>query len=199
MLVVHEGHRRVRAHPAGVGTGVAVADPLEVLRGRERREPLAVAEHQQRALATREPLLDHHPCDRPHRRRRPESLASTSASASSIESVTSTPLPAARPSVLTTHGPGRERRNVLRLVHLRADREAGGRHARLGQHLLHERLRPLEPGAVGTGPEHQATRRPQPVGEAVDERCLGTDRRRGRRRSPPAGASTLEIRCGPRR
>ena len=43
----------------------------------------------------------------------PDSLAPTSASASANESVTSTPLPAARPSVFTTHGPGRERRNSI--------------------------------------------------------------------------------------
>ena len=35
---------------------------------------------------------------------KPESLASTSAAASSSESVTSTPLPAASPSVFTTYG-----------------------------------------------------------------------------------------------
>ena len=40
----------------------------------------------------------------------PLSLASTSASASARESATSTPLPAARPSVFTTQGPGSERR-----------------------------------------------------------------------------------------
>ena len=42
----------------------------------------------------------------------PDSLATTSASASARESVTSTPLPAASPSVLTTHGPGRVRRKA---------------------------------------------------------------------------------------
>ena len=35
------GHRRVRAHAAGVRAGVAVADPLEVLRRRERHHPRA--------------------------------------------------------------------------------------------------------------------------------------------------------------
>ncbi len=36
-----------------------------------------------------------------------------SASASARESLTSTPLPAASPSVLTTHGPGRLRQKAL--------------------------------------------------------------------------------------
>ena len=40
----------------------------------------------------------------------PESFSRTSASASAIDSVTSTPLPAARPSVLTTNGAASERR-----------------------------------------------------------------------------------------
>ena len=40
----------------------------------------------------------------------PASFAWTSSSASMSESVTSTPLPAARPSVLTTHGAGSDRR-----------------------------------------------------------------------------------------
>src|SRR5579875_2254509 len=44
-------------------------------------------------------------------RRPPPSLARASATASSTSSVTSTPLPAARPSVLTTHGGWRLRRN----------------------------------------------------------------------------------------
>ncbi len=43
----------------------------------------------------------------------PDSLASMSCSASVMSSVTSTPLPAARPSVFTTHGPGSWRRNSL--------------------------------------------------------------------------------------
>ena len=40
----------------------------------------------------------------------PRSLAPTSSTASSRDAVTSTPLPAASPSVFTTHGPGRLRR-----------------------------------------------------------------------------------------
>ena len=43
----------------------------------------------------------------------PASLARTSATASSSEAVTSTPLPAANPSVFVTHGPARLRRNSM--------------------------------------------------------------------------------------
>ena len=56
---VHVGHRRVGAHAAGVGPGVAVADALEVLRRDERHGARAVAEDEQRALLAHEPLLDH--------------------------------------------------------------------------------------------------------------------------------------------
>ena len=41
--------------------------------------------------------------------------------------------------------------------------------------LLHERLRALEPGAVGAGPKDQLATRPQSIGEPVDKGCLGTD------------------------
>ena len=54
------GHRRVGAHPAGVRAGVAVADPLEVARRRERQRGLAVADREQRQLVAVEELLDHH-------------------------------------------------------------------------------------------------------------------------------------------
>ena len=63
----------------------------------------------------------------------------------------------------------------------------------VGEHLLHPRLRALEPGAVGAGPEHQAARGPQPVGQAVDQRRLGPDHEQvgvdllGRRRRPSRG------------
>ena len=51
--------RRVGAHAAGVGAGVAVADPLEVLRRRQRDDVLTVGEAEQRHLGAVEELLDH--------------------------------------------------------------------------------------------------------------------------------------------
>ena len=59
------------------------------------------AHAQQRHLRSDQALLDHDPATG-LAERRPASLAATSAAASASESVTSTPLPAARPSVLTT-------------------------------------------------------------------------------------------------
>ena len=111
------------------------------------------------------------------------------------ESVTSTPLPAARPSVLTTHGAGQraqERRAPAR-PRSKAPWRGGG-HAGGGDQLLHPRLRPLEPGAVGAGAEHELPRGPQAVGQPVDERRLGPDHDEvgvellGRRRRRPGDA-----------
>jgi hypothetical protein len=56
--VVEARDRRVAAHPAGVRPLVAVADPLVVLRRRERDGTLAVAERQERDLFAVEELLD---------------------------------------------------------------------------------------------------------------------------------------------
>ena len=52
-------HRRVAAHAAGVGSLVAVEDPLVVLRRGQRHDVLAVAEGQQRELFALEELLQH--------------------------------------------------------------------------------------------------------------------------------------------
>jgi hypothetical protein len=50
----------VDAHAAGVGAGVALADALVILRGRERRDVLAVAEAEEADLVAFEELLDDH-------------------------------------------------------------------------------------------------------------------------------------------
>ena len=54
-------------------------------------------------------------------------------------------------------------------------RVARGRHAGVGQHLLHPRLRALEPRAGGAGTEREAAARAHRVGDAGDERHLGPD------------------------
>ncbi len=52
--------RRVRPHAAGVGAGVAVADPLEVLRRQQRPHRRPVGQAEQRDLRAVQELLDHH-------------------------------------------------------------------------------------------------------------------------------------------
>ena len=91
-------HRRVGAHAAGVRALVAVVRPLEVLRRNERHRRVAVAEREQRDLRPLEELLHDERIaesrDSPRERRRARPVCGRC----------STPLPAARPSALTTHG-----------------------------------------------------------------------------------------------
>ena len=95
---IERRHRRESAHPAGVRSGVAVADALVVARGGERQRTAPVAEREHRQLLPFEQLLDHDAVRRA--RRRPRSPASSS----SWSRQTNTPFPAASPSALTTHG-----------------------------------------------------------------------------------------------
>ena len=53
--------RCVRAHPAGVGSGVPIPDALEVLRGLQGAYGAAIGYREQTHLRPLEELLDHHP------------------------------------------------------------------------------------------------------------------------------------------
>ena len=105
----------------------------------------------------------------------PASLARTSASASARSSVTSTPLPGGQ--AVGLHDVGRRQRaeELEGRLGVVEGAVARGGHAGRQRQLLHLRLRALEPGAVGAGAEHELARRPQPVGEPVDERLLRSD------------------------
>ena len=73
----------------------------------------------------------------------------------------------------------------------------GGRHAGVGEHLLHPRLRAFEPRGRGAdGPNTAAPLRAQVVGQPVDQRLLGPDRRRARTSSRlcDRGRSSVEAR-----
>ena len=97
------------------------------------------------------------------------------ATAAARSLVTTTPLPAARPSSLTTYGaPQRVSASSISAVGGDPDR-AGGRHAGRGHHVLGERLRTLDPGRSGARPEDREPSRPQRVGGPVDQRHLGSD------------------------
>ncbi len=60
---VEAGHRRVGAHPARVGSLIAVEDALEVAGGRHRHGTHPVAQREQRQLLAHQQLL--HDCARP--------------------------------------------------------------------------------------------------------------------------------------
>ena len=95
----------------GVRAGVAGADALEVLCRRERERTRAVDDREHGELGTGEPLLDHDPAAGvTERRARRYSPMVSRASARDV--LTSTPLPAARPSVFTTNRSSSVSRNA---------------------------------------------------------------------------------------
>ncbi len=53
--------RRIGAHAAGIGPGVAVADALVILRRAEENRFLAICEREQRDFLADQTFLDHHP------------------------------------------------------------------------------------------------------------------------------------------
>ena len=109
---VEQRARRERAHAAGVRPLVAVEDALVILRRADRRARAAVAQREERHFRAAEAFLDHDASAgvaelllvhraRGSRRRLPSRSAATT-----------TPLPAARPSALSTTG-SRARRSAI--------------------------------------------------------------------------------------
>jgi len=131
----------------GIGAGVAVAETLEVLRGHERRHVRAVTEHHQGTLRPFEALFDHHRVPAPPNARPLNSRARHSTLLQSPR-VTSTPLPAARPSVFITlrrRHLGEERHASLIIETRRRRRDVGAR-----EELFQIRLRAFESRPVRT-------------------------------------------------
>ncbi len=54
----HHRRRRIGAHPAGIGAGIAVADPLVVLRRGQRQYVLAIDQREKAGFLAPEKLLD---------------------------------------------------------------------------------------------------------------------------------------------
>ena len=102
----HGGHRRVGAHAAGVGAGVAVADALEVLGRDERHGVRPVAEDEQRALLALHPLLDDDVAPGVAEGGARQLGADVLAGLVEACGPPARPCRAARPSVLMTQGPG---------------------------------------------------------------------------------------------
>jgi hypothetical protein len=172
--LVDRRDRRDGAHAPGVRAGVAVADPLVVLRERERHRDPAVRDRERRDLAPLEELLDH------HRRAGVAELASLDRAADGV---------LGRGPVGRDHDP-LARREPVRLDDVRRseaierfegvpDRDGGDRPA--GRHPvpLAQRLRPgfraLEARPVGAGTEDAVSTVAKDVGESRDERPLGSD------------------------
>ena len=142
-------HGRVRAHPARVRPGIAVAGPLEVLRGRERQQAVAVGHHQQRDLLALEQLLDH------------SAAAERCGTAEARVELILCPahedtLAGGKPVRLDHAGRLGDRERLCR------------RHLRRLHDLLRERLRSLDPGGGLTRPEHSQPRMAQAIRHARD-------------------------------
>ena len=195
-VVTGHGHRRVRTHATGVGAGVAVAGPLEVLGRGQGHGACAVAHRKDREFGAQETLLDHHRAagvpEGVTRQLGPHVLGRF------VERLGDEDALAGGQAVCLHHV-----RTGQRLEELERGADLGERavprrrHTRVGQHLLHPRLRAFEPGAVGAGTEHESSAFPQPVGQPVDEGRLRPDHveigvdllGRRRRRSRDAGVA----------
>ena len=194
---------RVGAHASGVGADVAGADPLEVLCRCQGCDRPPVTDREQREFGPGEPLLDHKATSRVteggtreifmHRMARlGDRLGDDNAFAPGQ--------PVGLDDVETGH-----RVEIRERGRERGERRvARRRYARRVEHLFHPSLRPFEACSVGAGPKTKLALRPQPVGQATDERILWPDdekigvdlsRRLGGRRRNTGVAGTHHHRC----
>ena len=98
-------------------------------------------------------------------------MPSRAASASNLPEHRITPLPAANPSALTTHGWSRPTYR-LRLVEVREDLAGRGGDAVLQHQFLGERLAALKPGRVTVGSEHLEAPALEQVADPQHQRLL---------------------------
>ena len=167
-------HRRVRAHAAGVGAGVAVEHPLVVLGRRERKDLVTAHYGEKRHLLPFEELLDENGIRRPAEAPLQEAFGQRSLGLLQLVGHDDT-FAGSQPVRLHHH-----RRSVLPEVGescavLGEGGRATGRNTGGVHHLLGERFRALEKGAVRARPEHGEALLPQLVGKAGDERSFGPD------------------------
>ena len=165
--------RRVGAHAAGVGSGVAVADALEVLRGQQRHHGLAVDDAEQRHLGTVQERLEQH---------RMPGVEQAGGVRPGGVAVGGHHHALARGQAVVLDHPrrvaARRAEAVERGVEVGGvvdDLAGRGAHARGGHHVLGERLRALDAGGVLRRPEAGDPRAPHGVGDAEHQRHLGPD------------------------
>ena len=60
-LFIDDVLRRICAHAAGIGPGIAISDALMILRSDQRRHALTIADDQERKFFTLQTLLHHNP------------------------------------------------------------------------------------------------------------------------------------------
>ncbi len=185
---VHLRDRRERPHAAGVGAGVAVADPLEVARGGERERRLAVAQRQHGQLVAVEERLDEHgmlaeaPLDQHRLQRRPRLLL-VGGDHHALAGGQAVRLDDRRVAVDGRHAV------FDGLDH----RVGGGRDARGDHDLLRERLRTLQLRGGGARPEAGEAPRGAGVGQARHQRRLGAGHDQVHARLDRRGGQTLDV------
>ena len=174
-------HGRVGAHAAGVRALVAVAGALEVLRRAERHG----APRRRRARTATPPRPRAAPRPR-SRRRTPRGRAAPRRAPRRVRH-TKTPLPAASPSALTTHG-------------ARGDRERRRAPARPPRAITSfaNASSPRSAPPPRSGPKTAIAGVAQLVGDAGDERRLGPDHDEvdGERRASASSPSPSSARTG---
>jgi hypothetical protein len=126
----NDGRRRIRAHAAGVGAQVPIAETLVILRRRERQH-VATVDHddEARLLAFEKSSITTRALRRAQRVG-DQHLHRSLHCASSADAATTTPLPAASPSALTTIGD-------------RASIDVRVRRRRFGECLISRRRNPM--------------------------------------------------------
>ena len=156
--------RRVGTHASGVRPLVTVEDPLEVLGRLERIDRRAVGDREQRHLGPVEELLDHHPLALRGVRHGGVPVGGHDHALACGEPVV---LDDVRRSEGVEGGRDLGRRRT----------ECGGsrRHPGRGHHVLGERLGALELRGLAGGAEAADPTVAYGVGDARDQRCLGTD------------------------
>ena len=167
-------HRRERAHAARVGPAVAVEHGLVVLGRRQRPHAAAPASTKNETSSPRmnSSTTTVAPASPNVARSMHWAIA---ASASSSVAHTIAPLPAARPSVFTTHGAAELAAEAAGRRGVVERREARGRDAVLGHQPLGERLGALDRRGPPAGAEDGEAPAAQPIGEPRHQRRLGAD------------------------
>jgi len=168
-VVRRPGQRAVGAHATGVGAGIVVPDPLEVLRRHQGHGGRAVAEAEERHLRSVEELLDDHP-----------TVGFGQAGGGMVERDLALggddDALAGGQAVLLDHMRGTEGiEGVLDLGQGRADMGQPGRHLGGRHDVLGEGLAPLEPRRLGRRPETCNPLRDKGIGHTRDQRCLRAD------------------------
>jgi hypothetical protein len=169
-LRVDLGDRRVGAHAAGVGSLVAVEDPLVIAGGRHRDRALTIAEREQRELLALEVLLDD---DRLRAEAMLDEEGFERRARRGLVGGDHDALAGGQAVGLQHRGVALDRGEPVR--HRARLRPGGGRHAGLRHRLLGELLRALQPCRRGARAERGDAVLAQAVGEAGDQRRLGAD------------------------